>query len=128
MDTKRIINCLIWCSYLFYFSEGDFILRIAHTNDVHARFEETNARGGACSDDECYGGVARRFALMEKLRQQAGPNLLFLDAGDHFQGTLWFIYYAGNASSHFMNLLQYDAMVSLPPFYIDLFRNNPVLL
>ena len=115
MEAKRNINCLIWCFCLLYLSEADFVLRIAHTNDVHARFEEANGNGGTCTGEEesgCYGGVARRFALMETLRQQAGPNLLFLDGGDQFQGTLWFIYYAGNATSHFMNLLQYDVMVS----------------
>ena len=46
-------------------------------------------------------------------RQEAGPNLLLLDAGDQFNGSLWFNYYKGNATSYFMNKVQYDAMVSL---------------
>ena len=114
MDTKTAILFLASFAYLLCPSTGDFVLRIAHTNDVHARFENTSSNGGTCRGDEeggCYGGVARRHTLMEALRQQAGPNLLFLDAGDQFQGTLWFVYYEGNATSHFMNLLQYDVMV-----------------
>ena len=114
MAKKTAILFLAFFANLLCPSTGDFVLRIAHTNDVHARFENTSSSGGTCrgnEEDGCYGGVARRYTIMEILRQQAGSNLLFLDAGDQFQGTLWFIYYQGNATSHFMNLLQYDVMV-----------------
>ena len=108
--------CPLLIVAVFEISCGDFVLRIAHTNDIHARFEEVNKYGGSCSStqgDECFGGIARRCALIQKLKQQAGPNLLVLDAGDQFQGTLWFNYYKGNATSYFMNKVQYDAMVRL---------------
>ena len=88
--------CTILIAAVLNICCGDFVLRIAHTNDVHARFEEINKYGGSCSSaegDECFGGVARRYALLQKLKQQAGPNLLLLDAGDQFQGSLWFNYY-----------------------------------
>ena len=114
MKKKIVFLFIVLFAHLLCSSTGEFVLRIAHTNDVHARFENVSSNGGTCNGNEeggCYGGVARRHTLMEKLRQQAGPNLLFLDAGDQFQGTLWFIYYEGNATSHFMNLLQYDVMV-----------------
>lgn len=39
-------------------------------------------------------------------------NVLFLDAGDQFQGTVWFNYYKGAEAAHFMNKLGYDAMVN----------------
>lgn len=39
--------------------------------------------------------------------------MLFLDAGDQFQGTVWFNYYKGAEAAHFMNKLGYDAMVNM---------------
>ncbi len=92
---------------------GDFVLRIAHTSDVHSRFEPTDTNGNICDDgEECFGGVARRFAEVQRLRNAGGQNLLFMDSGDQFSGTLWFYLYKGNATAHFMNILGYDVMVS----------------
>ncbi len=111
---KRHATVALVLTALLHVASGDFVLRIAHTNDIHARFEEFNRFGSACAEPgtgTCYGGVARIHALVQKLRNEAGRNLLFLDAGDYFQGTLWFHYYSGNATAHFMNKLQYDAMV-----------------
>ena len=36
---------------------------------------------------------------------------LVLDAGDTFQGTLWFQHYKGLEAKHFMSELGYDVMV-----------------
>ena len=98
-------------------TRAEFVLTIVHTNDVHARFEEFSKFGSDCHDQDadsgrCYGGVARRVTAMRELRERY-PNLLLLDAGDQFQGTLWFYMHKGKAASHFMNLLKYDAMVSV---------------
>ena len=41
-----------------------------------------------------------------------GHQVLLLDAGDEFQGSLWYYIHRGVAVVHFMNELQYDAMVS----------------
>eukprot|EP00062_Callorhinchus_milii_P009720 gi/632953828/ref/XP_007892636.1/ PREDICTED: 5'-nucleotidase [Callorhinchus milii] len=38
------------------------------------------------------------------------PNVLLLDAGDQFQGTIWFNYHKGAEAAHFMNRLGYQAM------------------
>ena len=55
---------------------------------------------------------ARLQTAVKKLRQQY-PDSLLLDGGDQYQGTLWFYKYGGNVTRHFMNLVRYDAMVSL---------------
>lgn len=100
---------------------GEFTLTVLHTNDVHARFEESTSHGSSCpaslaSKGQCYGGIARRLTKIQELRS-SWPNLLLLDAGDQFQGTLWFYVHKGKAAAYFMNKLKYDAMVSILSFY-----------
>lgn len=91
-----------------------FELVLLHTNDVHARVVETSVHAGACSKvGQCFGGVARRATAVRRLRQQGaqrGAAVLLLDAGDQFQGSVWFNFYKGREAAHFMNRLQYDAM------------------
>ncbi|XP_008284579.1 5'-nucleotidase-like [Stegastes partitus] len=85
-------------------------LVLLHTNDVHARVEETSVHSGKCSKGSgCFAGVARRATMIRKIRKSES-NVLLLDAGDQFQGTVWFNYYKGAEAAHFMNTLQYDAM------------------
>ncbi|XP_067674620.1 snake venom 5'-nucleotidase-like [Haliotis asinina] len=91
-----------------------FNLTILHTNDVHARFEQTNKYSGRCPVDDvaegkCFGGTAR---LVTKVREQRSlhPNTILLSAGDEYSGTLWFYKYRGAIVAKFMNLLQYDVM------------------
>ncbi|XP_017295470.1 5'-nucleotidase [Kryptolebias marmoratus] len=87
-------------------------LVLLHTNDVHARVEQTSVHSGKCAGAgaSCFGGVARRATAVRELRS-SGSNVLLLDAGDQFQGTVWFNVYKGAEAAHFMNLLAYDAMV-----------------
>lgn len=89
-----------------------FELTILHTNDNHARIEETSEDSGKCPEKgPCFAGVARRFTKVAEIRKKE-KNVLFLDAGDQFQGTVWFNYYKGAEAAYFMNKLGYDAMVS----------------
>ncbi|KAK3522692.1 hypothetical protein QTP86_029695 [Hemibagrus guttatus] len=88
---------------------ADWELTILHTNDVHARVEETNKDSGKCTKGDCYAGVARRFTKIQEIRRRE-KNVLLLDAGDQFQGTVWFNYYKGDEAAYFMNKLGYDAM------------------
>ncbi|KAK2846099.1 hypothetical protein Q7C36_010953 [Tachysurus vachellii] len=85
-------------------------LTILHTNDVHARVEETNKDSGKCTKGGCYAGVARRFTKIQEIRRTEKNPVLLLDAGDQFQGTVWFNYYKGSEAAHFMNRLGYDVM------------------
>lgn len=87
-------------------------LVLLHTNDVHARVEETNEHSGKCGSRSggCFAGVARRATMIKRIRSTES-NVLLLDAGDQFQGTVWFNHYKGAEAAHFMNRLRYDAMV-----------------
>lgn len=93
-------------------------ITILHTNDVHARFVQFNNYGTDCSDEDsadgkCFGGVARRQTKVKDIFKSHGrDNVLFMDAGDQFMGTLWFTVYRGMAAAQFMNELDYDVMVT----------------
>lgn len=86
-------------------------LTILHTNDVHSRLEQTSEDSTKCLNaSQCVGGVARLYTKVQQIRKEE-PNVLLLDAGDQYQGTIWFTVYKGLEVSHFMNTLRYDAMV-----------------
>lgn len=80
-------------------------LTILHTNDVHSRIEPFPMDG---SRNQGLGGVARRAALLKKIRA-AEPNVLLLDAGDIFQGTPYFNLYGGELEIKLMSEMGYDA-------------------
>lgn len=107
-------RCALWATVCFFQLLGPvwtFELTLLHTNDNHARIEETSEDSGKCSArGPCFAGVARRFTKVSEIRKKE-KNILFLDAGDQFQGTVWFNYYKGAEAAHFMNKLGYDAMV-----------------
>uniref|UniRef100_A0A3Q1ILY3 5'-nucleotidase n=1 Tax=Anabas testudineus TaxID=64144 RepID=A0A3Q1ILY3_ANATE len=101
--------------YLFWFlsclaTVSPFELTLLHTNDNHARIEETSEDSSKCpAGGRCFAGVARRFTKVSEIRRRE-KNVLLLDAGDQFQGTVWFNYYKGAEAAHFMNKLGYDVM------------------
>ncbi|CAG5068794.1 Trifunctional nucleotide phosphoesterase protein YfkN [Dyadobacter sp. CECT 9623] len=80
-------------------------LTILHTNDVHSRVEPFPMDG---SRNQGLGGVARRAALVKKIRAEQ-PNVLLLDAGDIFQGTPYFNLYGGEVEMTLMSQMGYDA-------------------
>lgn len=99
----------LFCSQVLV-GESTWDLTLLHTNDVHARVEETSKDSGKCTKPPCYGGVARRQTKISEIRK-SDKNVLLLDGGDQFQGTVWFNFYKGAEAAHFMNKLGYDAMV-----------------
>lgn len=81
------------------------MLTILHTNDVHSRIEPFPMDG---SRNQGLGGVARRSALIKKIRAEQ-KNVLLLDAGDIFQGTPYFNLYGGELEIKLMSEMGYDA-------------------
>ncbi len=80
-------------------------LTVLHTNDTHANIQPCMA---TCNNNNL-GGVARRYTAIQQVKAEGG-NVLVVDAGDPFQGTLFFNYWQGQEASHFMNALGYQAM------------------
>ncbi|HUP24450.1 MAG TPA: bifunctional metallophosphatase/5'-nucleotidase [Thermoanaerobaculia bacterium] len=90
-------------------------LTLLHTTDGHARFLEIDARGTTCKPEDaavgrCFGGAARRATAVAQVRAEV-PEALLLDAGDQFQGTLFYNRFRGEPIAAVMNQLGYDAMV-----------------
>jgi 5'-nucleotidase/UDP-sugar diphosphatase len=92
-------------------------LRLVHTNDHHSRIEPApsiTVRSGSQSATRNLGGVARRKTLFDAIALEAPPvgvtrDTIFLDAGDVFQGTLYFNQFLGAADQFFYNQLGYAA-------------------
>ncbi|XP_055627312.1 apyrase-like [Toxorhynchites rutilus septentrionalis] len=109
-----VILQLLLTTAIFAFgsSEELFPLSIIHINDFHARFEETNYGGSSCfpeAGDICIGGYARTVtAVKELLKTRVNP--IFLNAGDNFQGTLWYNLYRWSLTATFLNMLPAEAM------------------
>ncbi|MBS1721186.1 MAG: 5'-nucleotidase C-terminal domain-containing protein [Armatimonadetes bacterium] len=80
-----------------------FEMTIVHTNDLHGHWEPTKI------GDDTYGGYARLATLIKKYRAE-DPDLLLVDAGDVFQGTLYFNVYQGMADLTFLTRMGYRAM------------------
>ena len=97
-------------AYLFDVGVEVFDLTLLHTNDFHARIDEYDVGGGACTTPaNCIGGYSRLATLVDGVRDET-PNVLLLDAGDQFQGTLFYNLFKGEVVAKMMNTLGYDAM------------------
>lgn len=103
------------------FVYGEFKLQILHTNDMHARFDEIDEDSAACSmenakEHKCYGGFARIKKAADQMKADAAKrniSSIFLNAGDTFQGTPYYSVYKWKIAASLMNLLGFDAMVSV---------------
>jgi 5'-nucleotidase len=94
--------------------------RLVHTNDVHVHYDEFNRFFTDCTDADlnssygCYGGAPRLLTAISKLRLEANQSnipFLVLDAGDQFQGTLFYTYwkqFGMNITATVMNSLGVD--------------------
>ena len=95
---------------------ADFELNILHINDFHSRIEAINKYDSTCSEEEagkneCFGGIARMKTAIDTRRSElSGGNVLVLDAGDQFQGSLFYTTYKSAPIADFMNGIGFDAM------------------
>ncbi|MFV0410231.1 MAG: bifunctional metallophosphatase/5'-nucleotidase [Paracoccus sp. (in: a-proteobacteria)] len=115
-------NRLLASAATFALSAGaanaEYVLHVLHTNDLHSRIEEINKYDSTCDAEtsekgECFGGVARVAAKVKELSDQIaaeGGNVIVLDAGDQYQGSLFYTTYKGKDVVEFMSAIGYDAM------------------
>ncbi|MDM7932918.1 bifunctional metallophosphatase/5'-nucleotidase [Tabrizicola sp.] len=99
-------------------AQADYTLHVIHINDLHSRMEAVNAFDSTCSaedaaENKCFGGIARVATKINELRDAVkaeGGNVIVLDAGDQFQGSLFYTTYKGAAEAEFMEKIGFDAM------------------
>lgn len=95
---------------------ADFTLHVIHINDLHSRIEPINRFDSTCNAEdnaagECFGGIARVITKINELREElAGENVIVLDAGDQYQGSLMYTTYKGDVEAEFAELIGFDAM------------------
>lgn len=90
-----------------------FELSIIHFGDLHARFDEINEISLLPCDkneESCIGGIARMKTVIDFLMSKR-KNSIVLNAGDNFQGTIWYNLLRANVTSYFLNLLPIDVNV-----------------
>uniref|UniRef100_A0A6B0VDP2 5'-nucleotidase n=1 Tax=Ixodes ricinus TaxID=34613 RepID=A0A6B0VDP2_IXORI len=125
-------------------SSGDvFNITVLHTNDIHSHFLQSDGRGANCSEkkaaaNECYGGVAR---IVTKVRDLKGSeeNAFFFNAGDFFQGTVWYTVLKYDIVAAAMEKMMYNSVClgnhefddgpeGLAPFLVRMEKANVTVL
>ncbi len=99
-------------------AQADYTLHVLHINDLHSRIESVNKYDSTCNAEgeakgECFGGVARVYTKINELRDKIkaeGGNVIVLDAGDQFQGSLMYTTYKGAVEAEMMEKIGFDAM------------------
>lgn len=113
---KKLITTFFICMLALTRVFADYTLTILHTNDIHSRILSINKYDSTCdgeneSKGKCFGGIARIKSMIDQQRQElAGKNFVVLDAGDPFQGSLFYTTYKGAAEAEFMDKVGYDVM------------------
>jgi 5'-nucleotidase / UDP-sugar diphosphatase len=93
-----ILFCLV---IVVHSQDSTFTLTLLQTSDTHSNhLPRSNGDGG----------VARQASVVNQIRAEE-DNVLLIDTGDRFSGTLFYTLYRGSEQSSIMNALGYDAMV-----------------
>ncbi|CAN9397087.1 unnamed protein product [Alternaria alternata] len=79
--------------------------------DADGNYNISQLFGTDCTRPErgCYGGYARVKTVIEEQRPNYEDSL-WLNAGDEFQGTLFYSFYGGEKIAETLNQLEFDAM------------------
>ncbi|MDL2313529.1 bifunctional metallophosphatase/5'-nucleotidase [Desulfovibrio sp. OttesenSCG-928-C14] len=95
------------------FPSADFALSVLHTNDTHSMFGGTTDKGFACYAAMCDGGRGGYVRLDQAVRaiRKDNPNALFLEAGDIFQGTLFWTLHKERVPSALVDKMGYQAII-----------------
>ncbi len=95
---------------------ADYTLTILHTNDLHSRIEPISKYDSTCSAEdneagECFGGYARLKTAVDEARAALdGGNVVLMDAGDQYQGSLMYTTHKGAVEAEMMGRVGYDVM------------------
>lgn len=102
--------CLSGCAF-HADQKHPFSLSLVHVNDTHSHLESEkillNINGVATKAE--IGGYPRMATKIKEL-QASKTNTLTLNAGDTFQGTLYYSLFKGKADSDMLNMIYWDAL------------------
>lgn len=99
--TRILITALLFASILTANSQH---LTILHSNDTHSQIDPTEA-------PEDLGGVIRRKAIIDSVRNATPNPVMLVDAGDAVQGTMFFTLFGGEVEQKLLNHLGYDIQI-----------------
>lgn len=97
-------------------AQADYTLNIIHINDLHSRVEPINKYDSTCkaednAEGKCFGGYARVATKIAELRKELdGQNVIVMDAGDQYQGSLMYTTYKGDVEIEMMEKIGFDVM------------------
>jgi len=109
-------TALTLCAGFTSAAHADFTLNILHINDFHSRFQPITGSDSNCDAEtdaagECFGGIARlKTAIDTKRAELDGQNTVLIDAGDQFQGSLFYTHYKSEIIAEFSNKLGIEVM------------------
>ena len=85
-------------------------LTVVHVNDTHSYAAGTSSKGLPCYEPQaCYGGFGR-IASFIKTQKRLHKNVLAFDAGDYWQGTLYFSAGRPSFALELEQAMPYDAI------------------
>ncbi|ATG49401.1 multifunctional 2',3'-cyclic-nucleotide 2'-phosphodiesterase/5'-nucleotidase/3'-nucleotidase [Celeribacter ethanolicus] len=113
---KKVLTTTAAMALMAGAAHAEYTLHILHTNDLHSRIEPITKYDNTCAEEdnaagECFGGYARLATKVAEMRAELdGENVLLLDAGDQYQGSLMYTTYKGDVEAEMMDKIGYDVM------------------
>ncbi|WP_226549262.1 bifunctional metallophosphatase/5'-nucleotidase [Celeribacter naphthalenivorans] len=113
---KKVLTTTAAMALMAGAAHAEYTLHILHTNDLHSRIEPITKYDNTCPEEdnaagECFGGYARLATKVAEMRAELdGENVLLLDAGDQYQGSLMYTTYKGDVEAEMMEKIGYDVM------------------
>ena len=103
-----LLSLLLLC---FAATSQAFELAVLPTDGVHSMYGGTTEKGTACYAAQCAGGSGGSVRLKQAVDtvRAAEPNVVLLDAGDEFQGTLFYTQFKGDVAAEVLDALDYTA-------------------
>ena len=105
-------GCCAWegCPLNFLKEKKGLELTVLHTNDTHSHVAGIDKRGNAAfSVEKSIGGLGRVASAVKAIKAEK-DNVIFVDAGDQFQGTLFFSVNKSPMLAEINDHMPWDAM------------------
>ena len=91
----------------------EITLTIMHTNDVHSAYGGLTQNGRLCYEPFCEGGGGGSVRMQQAVRavRREAPDALLFDAGDVFQGSLYWVAHKEAVPVSVLGMMEYQAVI-----------------